>query len=89
VRYRPRRLATADVVMMSAVCAAPILLTVLSITGDASLVWVASPLRWPTLSALPVLALGALCAPLVRRPALAAPTSAGPSSATYPQEVMA
>jgi energy-coupling factor transport system permease protein len=68
VRYRPRRLTRADVVIMVAVCLAPIALTVLSIVGDESLVWVASPLRWPTLHVLPVLALAVLCAPLVRRP---------------------
>lgn len=68
VRYRPRRLTRPDVLVMATVCLAPIALAVLSVTGDDSLVWVASPLRWPTLSLLPALALTALCAPLVRRP---------------------
>ena len=46
----------------------PVALAVLSATGDDSLVWLVSPLRWPTLSVLPVVALAALCVPLVRRP---------------------
>lgn len=69
VRYRPRRLARADVALMAAVCVAPVALAVLSIAGDESLVWTASPLRWPVLHVLPLLALGALVAPLARRPA--------------------
>lgn len=83
IRYRPRRLTRADVVMMASVCAAPVALTMLSITGDDSLTWVASPLRWPTLSVLPVVALLALCAPLARRPhALehSVPTAARPTA---------
>jgi energy-coupling factor transport system permease protein len=68
VRYRPRRLTRADVACMAGVCLAPLALTVLSIAGDSSLTWDGSPLRWPTLSALAVLALAALCVPLVRRP---------------------
>jgi energy-coupling factor transport system permease protein len=68
VRYRPRPLTRADGLVMATVCVAPVALTVLSITGDDSLTWVASPLRWPTLSVLPVVALAALAAPLVRRP---------------------
>ena len=89
VRYRPRRLTRADVVLMAAVCAAPIALTVLSIAGDASLVWVASPLRWPTLHVLPVLALGALVTPLVRRPVLVRSVGAVTSTSARPQEVAA
>jgi len=68
VRYRPRRLTRGDIGIMAAVCVAPVALTVLTITGDDSLVWGQSPLRWPTLSALAVVALLALCAPLLRRP---------------------
>jgi energy-coupling factor transport system permease protein len=75
VRYRPRRLTRADVALMAAVSLAPVALTVLSIAGDSSLAWAASPLRWPTLHVLPVLALGALAAPLVRRPCVPAPTA--------------
>ena len=89
VRYRPRRLTRADVALMAAVCAAPIALTVLSIAGDASLVWVASPLRWPALHVLPVIALGALVAPLVRRPVLARTVGTVTSTSARQQEVAA
>ena len=68
VRYRPRRLTRADIGVMIGVSLAPVALAVLSATGDDILVWVVSPLRWPTLSRLPVVALAALCVPLVRRP---------------------
>lgn len=87
VRYRPRRLTRADVLVMVAVSLAPIALAVLSLTGDDSLAWVASPLRWPTLSVLPVLALGVLCVPLARRPAGTARTS--PVRTPIPREVPA
>ena len=69
VRYRPSRLTRSDVGIMITVCVAPVALTVLSIAGDDSLVWATSPLRWPTLSALAVVALLGLCTPLLRRPA--------------------
>lgn len=82
VRYRPRRLTRADVLVMAAVCAAPLALTVLTITGDDTLTWAASPLRWPTLSILPVLALGALAAPLGRRPRALAGSPARPAPRT-------
>jgi len=67
-RYRPRRLTRADAGCMAALCVAPLALVVVSITGDDSLAWTASPLRWPALHPMPVLALGALLAPLSRRP---------------------
>lgn len=71
-RYRPRRVTRADLALMAGVCGAPVALTLCAIAGDDSLTWAASPLRWPTLSVLPVVALGALCAPLVRRPGVPA-----------------
>jgi energy-coupling factor transport system permease protein len=89
VRYRPRRLTRADLVMMTAVCSAPAALTVLSIAGDASLTWAASPLRWPTLHVLPVVALAALCAPLVRRPLLFVRSATPQERPTHKQGVMA
>jgi energy-coupling factor transport system permease protein len=89
IRYRPRRLTAGDLWCMAGVCAAPVALTVLSITGDDSLTWAASPLRWPTLSILPVLALAALCAPLTRRPTLLVRASAPQTGPTHPQEALA
>lgn len=89
VRYRPRRLTRADVAVMVGVSLAPIALAALSATGYDSLTWVASPLRWPTLSILPVFALAALCVPLVRRPPVfgRSPTPYAPRSTT--REVVA
>lgn len=89
VRYRPRRLTRADVVVMAAVSLAPIALAVLSATGDDTLAWVASPLRWPSLSVLPVVALGALCVPLVRRPRVARPPVVARPRPSAPQEAVA
>lgn len=84
VRYRPRRLTRADVALVAAVGVAPVALTVLSIAGDSSLAWAASPLRWPTLHVLPALALGALAAPLVRRPHVPAPPGGRAGRAARP-----
>ena len=53
VRYRPRRLTRADVVVMAGVFTAPALLVALDVAGDDSLAWFASPLRWPELHVLP------------------------------------
>jgi hypothetical protein len=40
----------------------------LSLAGDSSLTWTASPLRWPAFHVLPCLALAPLVAPLVIAP---------------------
>jgi energy-coupling factor transport system permease protein len=65
VRYRPRRLTGGDVAVMLAVVAAPALLAIASIAGDDSLVWTASPLRWPEFHLLPALSLVPLCTPIL------------------------
>ena len=64
-RYRPRRMTAADWCTALAVLAAPIAVAVCSITGDGTLVWTASPLRWPSLDVVPVIALGPLLVPIV------------------------
>jgi energy-coupling factor transport system permease protein len=84
VAYRRRRMTPADWWCSGASALAPMALAALSIAGDDTLVWTVSPLRWPSLGLLPLLALGALLAPVLlppplparpRRPAtLAAPT---------------
>ena len=58
---------------------------IISLAGDDSLSWVASPLHWPSLHVLPVVALVGLLAPLLRLPvpvpatvAAAAPALPGP-----------
>jgi energy-coupling factor transport system permease protein len=70
VRYRARRLTRGDRVMIAVSLAAPAALALLTVAGDGSLTWSASPLRWPTFHVLPALAIGLLLAPLARRPPL-------------------
>jgi energy-coupling factor transport system permease protein len=64
VRYRPRRLTGADRALVAVSLAAPGLLALFTVVGDASLTWDASPLRWPTFQLLPALAIALLLAPL-------------------------
>jgi energy-coupling factor transport system permease protein len=64
-RYRPRRMTASDWLTALAVLAAPAAVAACSIWGDSSLVWAASPLRWPSLDVVPVIALGPLLVPIV------------------------
>jgi energy-coupling factor transport system permease protein len=66
-RYRPRRMTRSDWTVAVAVLVAPAALAVCSVTGDHSLTWFASPLRWPTLHVLPALALIPLLSPIALR----------------------
>jgi hypothetical protein len=50
-----------------AALAAPAAMAVIAIVGDGSLVWYASPLRWPALHVLPLLALLPLLVPVLAR----------------------
>jgi len=68
VRYRPRHLATVDRAVIVGVLLAPTLLGILALTDEPSLTWSTSPLGWPALHALPVLALAPLLLPLSRAP---------------------
>jgi energy-coupling factor transport system permease protein len=68
-RYRPRRLTASDRAFIAVSLAAPGLLALLTVLGDESLSWGASPLRWPAFHVLPTLAIGLLLAPLMHRPA--------------------
>jgi hypothetical protein len=88
VRYRPRRLTGGDVAVMLLVIAAPALLAVASIAGDGSLVWTASPLRWPEFHLLPALSLLPLCAPFVAATSLFG-RSWGPEAQRPPKHAMA
>ena len=69
-RYRPRHMLAADWAVAGISLLAPIGLGLLGLAGDGSLVWSASPLRWPAVHVVPLLALGALTAPLVVVPPL-------------------
>jgi energy-coupling factor transport system permease protein len=66
-RYRPRLMTRADWSVAGVALLAPFGLAVCSIVGDASLVWSASPLRWPTLHLVPVLTLLPLLVPVLAR----------------------
>jgi energy-coupling factor transport system permease protein len=63
-RYRPRRMTRLDWLMACATLLAPAAMAACSAAGDGSLFWYASPLRWPALHLLPVLALLPLLAPV-------------------------
>jgi energy-coupling factor transport system permease protein len=67
-RYRHRRMARADWVMVGIALTAPALLGLASLTGADSLRWTASPLEWPTFDPLVALAVVPLLAPLLRVP---------------------
>lgn len=83
VRYRPRRMATADWVVAATSLAAPVGLAALAVAGDETLVWTASPLRLPDLNPFALLFLAALLAPalVLRRPAV---TGGGTRAASAP-----
>ncbi len=75
VRYRRRRLTAADFACIAVAVAAPVLVGVVSLVGDATLRWPVDPLLWPTVHVLPVVALLALLAPCARQPATVATTA--------------
>jgi energy-coupling factor transport system permease protein len=68
VRYRPRRMRPADWLVAGTAALAPIAMGSVSVVGDRSLVWFASPLAWPALHVLPALALLPLLVPVLLRP---------------------
>jgi energy-coupling factor transport system permease protein len=80
VRYRRRRLGRADAMMMAGSLLTPVALAILSLADDSSLSWTPSPLRWPSLHLLPLVALVGLLTPLLRRPV----TTATAAPATTP-----
>jgi hypothetical protein len=67
-RYRPRRFTAPDAAMASLSLLAPVGIAALSAWGEPTLTWAASPLHWPGFALLPVIALAALVAPLLRMP---------------------
>ncbi len=68
VRYRPRRMRAADWLIAAAAVLAPIAMASVSVIGDSSLVWFATPLSWPALHVLPALALLPLLVPVLLPP---------------------
>ncbi|MEI8336909.1 MAG: energy-coupling factor transporter transmembrane component T [Actinomycetes bacterium] len=67
-RYRRRRITKADALMVALAWISPAALGVLTIYGNDTLTWSASPLAWPQVGLIPVIALIPLLAPMVRRP---------------------
>jgi energy-coupling factor transport system permease protein len=67
-RYRHRRMASADWVVVACALAAPLLVGLLGFGGEDSLIWTTSPLEWPTFEPLVAVALVPLLAPLTRTP---------------------
>jgi energy-coupling factor transporter transmembrane protein EcfT len=65
VRYRPRPVTARDYGCMAAVLACPAILALLALTGDDTLSWTASPLRWPGINPLALAGLTPLLAPLL------------------------
>jgi hypothetical protein len=61
-------MARADWLIVGAVFVAPAGLAVCSIVGDSSLLWFASPLRWPSLHLVPALTLMPLLVPVFAHP---------------------
>jgi energy-coupling factor transport system permease protein len=62
-RYRPRRMHAPDWIVAAVAALAPVAMATVSWAGDSTLVWYASPLRWPALHVAPALALLPLLAP--------------------------
>jgi energy-coupling factor transport system permease protein len=67
-RYRHRRMARADWLLVACVLITPLLMGVMGFAGNDSLTWHTSPLAWPTFEPLVALALVPLLAPLIRTP---------------------
>ena len=84
--YRRRPMTRADWSLIAAVALAPVALSVISATGNDTLAWFASPLRWPRFDPLVAIALLPLLAPLVRRP-VAAPVVADRDRSRVPADL--
>jgi energy-coupling factor transport system permease protein len=67
-RYRPRRLARLDLVVMAVVVVCPVGISVLAVQGQGTLRWSTSPLEFPPVSPLVLLLLAFLAAPCALRP---------------------
>jgi energy-coupling factor transport system permease protein len=72
VRYRPRRMRRRDWTIGLVALLAPLAMAAVSVVGDSSLVWYASPLSWPALHLLPALALLPLLVPALVPPEMTA-----------------
>jgi energy-coupling factor transport system permease protein len=67
-RYRPRRMRPFDWAVVVVVLLAPVAMATVSVAGDSTLVWYANPLAWPTMHALPAVALLPLLVPALLPP---------------------
>jgi energy-coupling factor transport system permease protein len=74
-RYRPRKLARIDAVVMAGVLIVPVVLALCALADIGDLAWdpAVIPLRWPTLPIIPAVALAGLALPAAVRPASPSP----------------
>lgn len=82
-RYRHRRMARADWLMVAGVLITPLLIGLMDLVGNDSLRWRTSPLHWPAFEPLVALALVPLLTPLVRTPR--PPTAASRAGIDLPE----
>jgi energy-coupling factor transport system permease protein len=68
-RHRHRRMTGADWLMAATACSAPLMIGIVSLTGNDTLAWLASPVAWPKLDPVVALMTLPLLAPLLRTPA--------------------
>ena len=85
--YRRRSMAAGDWWLVATVALAPIALAIASATGNDTLAWFASPLRWPRFDPLVGLALLPLLAPLARRAWTPAATAVAPPQRLAPADL--
>jgi energy-coupling factor transport system permease protein len=67
-RYRHRRMAAADWLLVACVLTAPLAVGLLGFAGNDTLTWRTSPVQWPTFDPFVALALVPLLAPMLRTP---------------------
>lgn len=84
VRYRPRRLARADRLLLAWSLLPPAVIAVAAAMGDSSLVWPAGSLRLPQPNLVLVAAVAALAAPAVVRPTAPVAAPEPPAKADAP-----
>jgi energy-coupling factor transport system permease protein len=84
-RSRPRRFTRADGAMAAIALLSPIGIVALSAGDESTLTWAATPLHWPAFAVLPLIALVALLAPLLKVPTV---NAAEPPDAVRPRALV-
>jgi energy-coupling factor transport system permease protein len=68
-RHRHRRMTGADWLMAAVACSAPVMIGIVSLAGNDTLAWLASPVTWPKVDPVVMIMTAPLLAPLLRTPA--------------------